>query len=195
MDDTLFPGILERARAGEERAVAELWRDTHPRLLRYLRVAVGDDAAADVASEVWIEIAGGLVRFSGGAAAFRSWVFTIARRRAIDEGRRARRRPAELDPDVLAAETPRAEARERAALRAALGMIAALPPDQAEVVALRVVAGLDAGEVGRIVGKRPGAVRVLHHRGLRRLRAELAARGVTNPAGDSIFGGDDPVPA
>jgi RNA polymerase sigma-70 factor, ECF subfamily len=44
---------------------------------------------------------------------------------------------------------------------------------------LRVVAGLDSGDVARIVGKTPGAVRVAAHRGLRRL-AELAERaGVT----------------
>jgi len=51
------------------------------------------------------------------------------------------------------------------------------------VVALRVLGGLEVAEVARIVGKRPGAVRVLAHRGLRRLakRMEAAglARGVT----------------
>ena len=67
--------------------------------------------------------------------------------------------------------------------RAALALVAELPPDQAEVVALRVLAGLEVAEVARIVGKRPGTVRVLAHRGLRRLaeRMEAArlARGVT----------------
>ena len=44
---------------------------------------------------------------------------------------------------------------------------------------LRVVAGLESGEVARIVGKSSGAVRVAAHRGLRRL-AQLAERaGVT----------------
>jgi RNA polymerase sigma-70 factor (ECF subfamily) len=45
---------------------------------------------------------------------------------------------------------------------------------------LRVVAGLEAADVARIVGKTPGAVRVTAHRALRRL-AELAERaGVTH---------------
>ena len=44
---------------------------------------------------------------------------------------------------------------------------------------LRVVAGLDAGDVARIVGKTPGAVRVAAHRGLRRLPARSAQAGVT----------------
>jgi len=48
--------------------------------------------------------------------------------------------------------------------RAALAVIAQLPHDQAEVVLLRVVAGLGVEQVARLPGKRPGAVRVLAHR-------------------------------
>jgi RNA polymerase sigma-70 factor, ECF subfamily len=55
------------------------------------------------------------------------------------------------------------------------------------VVALRVVAGLEVGEVARIVGKQPGAVRVLAHRGLRRLADRLGA-GRPTPAGPGAGG-------
>ena len=58
---------------------------------------------------------------------------------------------------------------------AALAYIARLPPDQAEVVLLRVVAGLDVEEVAAIVGKKAGAVRVLQHRALKRLSARLVS--------------------
>ena len=58
-------------------------------------------------------------------------------------------------------------------------IVSSLPRDQAEIIMLRVVAGLDAGDVARMVGKTPGAVRVAAHRGLRRL-ADVAERaGVT----------------
>ena len=57
-------------------------------------------------------------------------------------------------------------------------LIATLPPDQAEAVLLRVVVGLDAASAGRVLGKRPGAVRTAAHRGLRRL-AELLERRET----------------
>jgi DNA-directed RNA polymerase specialized sigma24 family protein len=62
--------------------------------------------------------------------------------------------------------------------RAALAMVAELPADQAEVVALRVLGGLEVAEVARIVGKRPGTVRVLAHRGLRQLAKQLEAAGL-----------------
>jgi RNA polymerase sigma-70 factor, ECF subfamily len=62
--------------------------------------------------------------------------------------------------------------------RAALALVAELPADQAEVVALRVLGGLDVAEVARIVGKRPGTVRVLAHRGLRRLARRVEGAGL-----------------
>ena len=68
---------------------------------------------------------------------------------------------------------------EAISTRAVLELVAALPRDHAEIIMLRVVAGLEAADVARIVGKTPGAVRVTAHRALRRL-ADLAERaGVT----------------
>jgi RNA polymerase sigma-70 factor, ECF subfamily len=53
--------------------------------------------------------------------------------------------------------------------RQAVALVARLSSDQAEVVALRIIAGLDTDAVARILGKSPGAVRVALHRGLRTL--------------------------
>jgi RNA polymerase sigma-70 factor (ECF subfamily) len=62
---------------------------------------------------------------------------------------------------------------------AAIARIATLPSNQAEVVLLRVLAGLSVREVAAIVGKRPGTVRVLQHRALRRLAREVQREAVT----------------
>ena len=70
-----------------------------------------------------------------------------------------------VDPEVQAVTANETEV--------ALAHIASLPPDQAEVVLLRVVAGLDVEEVAAIVGKKAGAVRVLQHRALKRLSGRL----------------------
>jgi RNA polymerase sigma-70 factor (ECF subfamily) len=61
------------------------------------------------------------------------------------------------------------EYEESEATSAALALVGTLPPDQAEAIVLRVVAELDAAQTARLLGKSPGAVRVLTHRGLRRL--------------------------
>jgi RNA polymerase sigma-70 factor, ECF subfamily len=60
---------------------------------------------------------------------------------------------------------------EHLGTRSALALVAGLPALQAEVILLRVVAGLDTEAVARLVGRSPGAVRVTAHRGLRRLRS------------------------
>ena len=184
-----FAEVLSAAQAGGETAFAVLWRELQPGLLRYLRVVVVA-AAEDVASETWLEVAKGLTRFSGDELGFRAWLFTIARHRALDWARREARRPttpvsAEVLEGRASSDDPESEAVERLSTEAALALIARLPRDQAEVVTLRSVAGLDVAAVARIVGKRPGTVRVLAHRGLRHLAellvSEQSVRGPVTP--------------
>jgi RNA polymerase sigma-70 factor (ECF subfamily) len=91
------------------------------------------------------------------------------------------RRPVWLTADTEDLDRPGADDTATAALdnlstEAAVALIATLPRAQAEVIALRFIAGLDVGQVARIVGKRPGAVRVAAHRGLRALAAQLGQR-------------------
>jgi RNA polymerase sigma-70 factor, ECF subfamily len=183
-----FADVLQAAREGSHRAIAVLWRELHPRLLRFLR-GLDPVAAEDVEAETWLVAARDLANFDGDEKRFRAWMFTIARNRLIDWRRReARRRSIALAPEVLdppADDDPAVTALDVVSAEAALALIrACLSRDQAEVILLRVVGGLDAGEVAAILHKRPGSVRVLQHRGLRRL-AELIAwdaperRGVT----------------
>src|SRR5579875_1137769 len=68
---------------------------------------------------------------------------------------------------------------EAVATRAAIALIATLPPDQAEAVLLRAVLGLDAATAGTVLGKRPGAVRTAAHRGLRTLARRLRQQQAT----------------
>jgi RNA polymerase sigma-70 factor (ECF subfamily) len=170
-----FGTTLAEAQRGDEAAFARLFRDVQPVLLRYLRV-VAPEAAEDVAGETWLQVVTGLARFSGGELEFRAWLFTIARHRAADWGRwRDRHRTVPLAGTgaagrLMAPDTADV-ALERASTQATMAFISALPKDQAEIIVLRVVVGLDTKTVARMVGKRPGAVRVAGHRGLRRLAA------------------------
>ncbi|MGN6610635.1 MAG: RNA polymerase sigma factor [Angustibacter sp.] len=182
-----FAADLAAARTGDEAAFARIWRRTQPALLRFLRVR--DPALADdVAAEAWITAVDRLSDFEGDESGFRAWMTTIARRRLIDHHRRATRRPERLtDSDVeLEHSAPTVAdtadvADERASTERALRLIAQLPPDVAEMVALRVVVGLDVAQVAEIVGRKPGAVRVAVHRGLRKLAAILERSTPTHP--------------
>ncbi len=163
--------------------MARLYRDLQPRLLRVLRVQVGD-AADDVASQTWLEVVRMLHRFEGDEAGFRGLLFTVARRRAADHRRAGRRRPTvPTEPsslDTAVDQRPGVEASALAALGAddaVRRIVELLGADQAEVVLLRVVAGLPVEEVARILGRAPGTVRVQQHRALKRLAALLVGNG------------------
>jgi RNA polymerase sigma-70 factor (ECF subfamily) len=176
-DNRPFEQVLDAARRGEHWAVARLWRDLHPRLLAWFRVADPLDAE-DLASEVWLELARTIGRFRGDEDGLRRLTFTIARRRLIDRRRkRARQATDAATPETLAdrpaPDDPEATATERLTTEAAIALVRTLPEDQAEAVLLRVLAGLDADHAARVMGKRAGTVRVLQHRGLKRLAQEL----------------------
>jgi RNA polymerase sigma-70 factor, ECF subfamily len=178
-----FAGLLAAAQGGSEAAFARLWRNANPALLRYLRV-IAAGAEEDIAAETWVQVVRGLSAFRGDERAWRAWLFTTARRRAIDLARHRSRRPEAPLDDLTAAQLPGARDSAEAALEnlstaAAIALVSGLPRLQAEVILLRVVAGLDTELVARLLHKSPGSVRVAAHRGLRRLAEITAGAGVT----------------
>jgi RNA polymerase sigma-70 factor (ECF subfamily) len=176
--DAEFDAVIAAAQAGDDWAVAFLYDQIQPALLRYLRWQEAS-MAEDLASEVWLAVAEGLRRFDGDEPAFKGWIFTIARRRLADHRRRmgkrnARALPTEALSQLLADDDPADLVTSRMSAQDAISALTSvLPAEQAEVVMLRVVGGLPVEEVARVVGKRPGAVRVLQHRALRRLASQL----------------------
>src|SRR5215469_3047138 len=178
-----FAALLEAAQGGSEQAFSVLWRDANPALLRYLRV-VASENAEDIAAETWVQVVRTLPKFTGDEAAWRAWLFTTARRRLLDQARLRKRHPTEPLDDISAAEVPRAVGAEQVAMdniatEWAMALLSLLPQQQAEVILLRVVAGLDTEVVAGMLGRSPGAVRVAAHRGLRKLATMLAEAGVT----------------
>lgn len=176
-----FDRVLADAQAGDEHAFARLWRDLNPALLRYL--SLGGELAEEVAAETWTTVVRGLKRFTGDETAWRAWVFTTARRRAIDAGRkRAREAGLGWRASTWASETAPDSAdvvMEAASTEDALRLVRTLPSSQSEVVLLRVVAGLPVAEVAELLGRSPGAVRVACHRGLENLARILSRHDVT----------------
>lgn len=165
--------MIRRAQEGDADALAALWREYHHLLLRYFR-AKGMPEPEDLASTVWVEVASSLPRFDGSEHDFRRWLFTIATRRRIDDIRAIKRRERNADqptPRVADVSVPSAgdEGDRERALDRALALVASLPPAQREAITLRVIADLSVSEVAAIMGRREGTVRVLVHRGLKRL--------------------------
>jgi RNA polymerase sigma-70 factor (ECF subfamily) len=169
-----FELILAGAKAGEERAWTELYRQLGPGLLRYLS-ATATPSPEDTAAEVWAELARGIARFSGGEDELRAWAFATARRRRTDAWRRSGRQALseQLVTDSLVPAPP-----EPGDVAGAIRFVrATLAPDQAEAVLLRFVADLSVAGTAAVMARSEGAVRTLAHRGLERLAAALAEGG------------------
>jgi len=191
---------LRAAARGDEVAFTRVFRCLQPAVLRYLGT-LAPAAAEDLAAETWVQVVRGLPGFTGDPAGLRAWVLTIAHHRYVDHVRRVARTPAIVaEPVESVADTAAATAggarraptvedhvAEVISTEAALRLIGRLPTDQAQVVLLRVVAGLDVARTAQVLGKRPGAVRVAAHRGLARLRRILEDQ--PSPASDGAPGG------
>lgn len=179
-----FASMLRAAAAGSDWAWRILVNRYSGALLGYLRLRAPDDPE-DVLSETWISAASTIGAFSGDEPAFRSWLFVIAHRRAVDAARRASRRPAVIEATATQEMSNAALSAEDQALTAmsdehAMKLLANLTEDQRSVIALRVIADLSVEETAAIVGKRVGAVKALQKRGLESLRRQLGTGARTD---------------
>ena len=184
MDGVLMDATVAAARVGDRAAFGQLWVELSPRVCAYLRShGVGD--AEDVTSEVFLAVFRQVGQFSGGGAAFRALVFTVAHRRQVDWHRqRARRGPwvpwDQVGPDEIGthAAGPSAESAALAVLGEewVVELLGTLTPDQRSVLTLRVVADLSLEETAAVLGKDVGSVKSLQHRALARLRRKLSAK-------------------
>ncbi|MFP4512166.1 MAG: RNA polymerase sigma factor [Acidimicrobiales bacterium] len=175
-----FPDVLMAAQSGADHAIGQLFAAHNPELVRYLdgrARGFGDD----LAQEVWIAAARNLRSFTGDEQAFRAWLFSIARSKLIDHGRRLTRQPASATDPHIMEDTTRAEVPLDALTsnEAIAELVEGLSDQQADIVLLRVVGGFSVDEVAAIIGKRAGAVRVAQHRALRRVAQRLEEQGVT----------------
>jgi RNA polymerase sigma-70 factor (ECF subfamily) len=196
-----FRRNLRAAKRGDQEAFAVIWKEFQPGLLRYLTIKAGP-AAEDLAADTWLRVLRALPGFEGDEIGFRAWLFTTARNRVIDWYRGSSKRYEHMEHSQfdLAPSTSNveADAAENSATRSALTLIAQLPPDQAEAVMLRVVAGLDVAMVAQIMKRSSGSVRVLCHRGLRRLEVMLEEGALTavsvdegSPEGGMVLVGEE----
>ena len=175
--------VVRAAVAGAPWALEQLWSELAPAVHGYL-ASQGCREPEDVTSEVFVQVFSGIGRFSGSWPSLRSWVFTIAHHRMIDDRRRRSVRVVEpvgdLGDDDLASAPDIADAALVAVGTERVARLCArLGPDQRDVLLLRLVAGLTVDEVAETVGRSAGAVKQLQRRGLLALRAIFEAEGVT----------------
>ena len=186
--------LVERLRAGDERAWARWYDELAPAVRGYAR-SKGARDPDDLVGEVFAAAAGRIGDFDGDERRLRAWVFTIAHHRLAAEHRRRSRRgdDAALATDLLDRvawpDDPIDSVEGRIDAEGALALLGSLTDDQREVLALRVVADLSLAETAEVTGRPIGAVKALQHRALGRLHRVLAADPHLIGASDDGMGG------
>ena len=133
---------------------------------RYLLATVGPHAADDCFQETFLSALRAYPRLSH-ADNLRSWVLTIATRKAMDHHRRARRTVAMAEvPEAASPEPPDAQPEVWEA-------VAELPPTQRAAVVQRYVLDLSYAEVAEALGSSEEAARAAAYEGRKKLKVAL----------------------
>ncbi|WP_168627457.1 MULTISPECIES: RNA polymerase sigma factor [unclassified Cryobacterium] len=174
----MFSEVLTAAQAGGQWANRIIWTEYSPKVAAYLR-ARGSLEPDDLTSEVFLTVFAQLADFEGDEEQFRAFVFTIAHRRLVDELRKRSSRGLHVEwseeSDARATSSAESQAMERIGNDDARALLDGLPPDQRDVLVLRIIADLTVEQIAELLGKRPGAVKALQRRGLERLRKKVGA--------------------
>jgi RNA polymerase sigma-70 factor (ECF subfamily) len=167
--------LVERARAGEEQAVAALIRRYGRRLYRVARSVVPDaERAEHVVQEAYLAAFGDLSRYEP-TGKFAAWLTRLAYQQAHAQRSAARVAGASQTPVMLAGE----ETLERREVEQAIG---ALPEVFRTVFVLRVVEGISGIETAACLGVHETTVRTRLYRAQRRLDAATVQRVRSAPA-------------
>jgi RNA polymerase sigma-70 factor (ECF subfamily) len=176
-----FDSVLCAAQSGAPWALERLYQVFSPAVLGYLRIQGATDPE-DLSNEVFLGVFQRIGTFAGDEDRFRSWIFTIAHSRLIDDRRRHHRRPPTADQAVhenRPGGDAEQDALDRLSGRRVQALCEELVADQRDVLLLRLMAGLTVEAIAESLGKSEGAVKALQRRGLANLRKALERDPVT----------------
>lgn len=186
LDPEDYDALALRSREGDPKALALLYRHLAPPLLEHLeRMLAERSDAEDVLHEVFVRVFQGRGRYKG-QGRFRSWLFTVATRLALDMLRQRQRR-GQLATSVVraleraSAPDPCEEVLHRDLLKKVESVLSDLPPTYAMAFHLRVREGFSYREIASICGDREGTLRSRVHHTLKRIRLVLQKTGYQAP--------------
>ena len=169
--------MVSEARANSPAALRAVYESLAPSVLGYLRSKGCEDPEA-LTQDVFLAVFARISTVSGGAAGLRTFAFSVAHARMVDDHRRRERRPV-LAPYDPQSDLRTAESAEDTVFQSPLGaaeLLDGLTEQQREVLQLRVVADLSLEETAEIMGKTVNSVKQLQRRALLALKDHLAGK-------------------
>jgi RNA polymerase sigma-70 factor (ECF subfamily) len=176
-----FDELLAAAQLGQSWALTALYRTYAGQVTGYVRARTSAEAE-DLVSEIFTSVFLGLPGFTGGEPEFRGWLFTIARRRIVDDLRRRSRQVATTSyddhDDLRAVASAEAASLDRIGEQWVRSVLEQLAPDQRDVLLLRILGDLTLEQVAEALGKSVGAVKQLQRRGVAAAARITEAEGI-----------------
>ncbi len=172
--------LLFRARSLDQTSLAEIYQRYRSGLYRYaMRLLCDHDLAEDCVAETFSRLIDSLKNGGGPDEHLQAYLYKIAHNWINDHYRRGESSVAEVSSKLGG--NPRETSRvvqERLEIDKVRKALAFLPLEQREVMLLKYLENRSNQEIAQALGKSVGAVRVLHHRGVARLRSLLAEEGM-----------------
>ncbi|MFJ2506391.1 RNA polymerase sigma factor [Arthrobacter citreus] len=177
MADPLTEPMVSAARENNPAALRAVYESLAPAVLGYLRSKGCEDPEA-LTQDVFLTVFSKISTVTGGPSGLRTFAFSVAHARVVDEHRRRERQPAPApyDPQLDTRSTGSAEDTVLESGLVAAQMLDGLTGPQREVLLLRVVADLSLEESAQIMGKTVNTVKQLQRRALLALREQIAGK-------------------
>ena len=167
--------LVERAKR-EPGAFGELYERYVLQIYRFVYSRVRDQTAAeDVTSEVFMKALKSITRYQDTGKPFSAWLYQIAVNSVADRYRAARPVEDLDDQRDLAIKGPALEdlAAQRDELRRIWAVVETLPAQQRMAMVLKFQEDMKIEDIAVAMGKTPGAVKLLIHRGVSKVRGTL----------------------
>ena len=163
--------LVEDAASGNFEAFGELYSLYLDRIYRYIFYQVNDRMTAeDITEEVFLKAWKAIGTCKGKERTFLSWLYRIAHNHLINTLRSMTRFVSIEKENVVELADPKQGMEANLEYQDLLETIACLPQNQKQVIILKFIEGLDNREIGKIMKKNEGAIRVLQMRALSRIK-------------------------
>jgi RNA polymerase sigma-70 factor (ECF subfamily) len=169
---------VRRAERRDPEAFGQLYEEHFDRIYRYIVLRVRNQAdAEDLTQQVFLKALEHIGSYHYRGMPFASWLFRIAHNQVVDHWKKKSREKVKLltqdevaEAGALSDDDPAALAEQKFGLEQLAAACEQLSDGQREVVSLRFAGGLSVAETAKVMGKREGAVKVLQHVALKKLR-------------------------
>ena len=166
--------MVRRARQGDKDAVAQLFEANFDKIYKYIAFKVGNRAdAEDLTQQTFLLALKSISSYRWHDVPFAAWLFRIAHNQMVDHFRKESKskRVAMDEANMPSTLDPAALAEQEMTMSELMEACKQLTEAQQEVIHLRFISELSIAETAQVMNKSEGAVKVLQHDAVAKLRS------------------------